>query len=63
MYILGQKALDVCRSVDEVIDIPYLIESESLANGGKVGMPFVMHEPWMDVGTPRALALANNNNG
>lgn len=62
MYILGQKALDFCRSIDrEVIDIPYLIET-SLENGGKV-MPFVMHEPWIDVGTPKALALANNNNG
>ena len=58
IHILGQKAMEVCRSIEEhVFDIPHLIET-SLENGLKV-VPFVVHEPWMDIGTPEALEMIN----
>lgn len=58
MYLLGPRALEVCRLIDrESFDIPDLIEAV-LLNGGKVE-PFVVHESWIDVGTPEALKLAH----
>ena len=54
MYVLGKRALDICRSIDiDIFDIPHLIDA-CISEGGKV-VPFVVHESWADVGTLDAL--------
>lgn len=59
MYVLGKRALDICRSIDiDIFDIPHLIDA-CISQNGKV-VPFVVHESWADVGTLDALQSVHN---
>lgn len=56
VYALSPQALD-CMQVNDVCDMPSLFERMQARGTRTVAYP--MHEPWLDVGRPDDLKLAN----
>jgi NDP-sugar pyrophosphorylase family protein len=56
VYALSNAALD-CLSPNTACDMPSLFE-QLLARGART-VAYPMHEPWLDVGRPDDLQLAN----
>ena len=56
VYVLSPEALD-CMQVNDVCDMPSLFERMQARGTRTVAYP--MHEPWLDVGRPDDLKLAN----
>jgi len=56
VYALSPEALD-CMNVNDVCDMPSLFERLKARGARTVAYP--MHEPWLDVGRPDDLRLAN----
>lgn len=57
VYCINKEAL-AYLSAGQPCDMPFLFEK--LAEEGKRTVAYPMHEPWLDVGHPEALAAANN---
>ena len=56
VYVLSPEALD-CLSPDSAFDMPSLFAQLQAIGARTVAYP--MHEPWLDVGRPDDLQLAN----
>ena len=56
VYALSPEALD-CMQVNDICDMPSLFERLQVRGTRTVAYP--MHEPWLDVGRPDDLRLAN----
>lgn len=60
VYVLSPKTLELL-SKNENCDMPELFERAMLTGLQTVAYP--MHEPWLDIGRPADLQLANSQNG